>query len=213
VFFEPTAEELWFHLSVCSLTSVGTVLDRQKSHVCQTMGSSACFWAPAQCPTIAATFVPTAMWGQYWYEKSGARLDQYHERVLGSQSGQPASSSSGDGHVSAMERQLRSTHGLRHESVPHDETTAALDARLERLRPGGFCPTRWVHFVLGRPVVAIDCIHCACVCSHVGTSLNTKLAVPFVHFGDSVDYGFANREPQHRQILMSRSMFQKMLCT
>ena len=37
----------------------------------------------------------------------------------------------------------------------------------------GFCPTRWVHFVLGRPIVAFDCIHCACVCSHVGTTLNT----------------------------------------
>jgi hypothetical protein len=97
------------------------------------------------------------MWGRFWYETSGARLDQYQEEVNRSRSGQPASSSSGDGgHVSAREQQLRNTRGLRHEQVPHDDTTSVLDDRLARLRPGGFNPTRWVHFALGRPVVAFD---------------------------------------------------------
>jgi hypothetical protein len=122
------------------------------------MVSSACFWVPAQCPAIAAFFASrTAMSGRFWYETSGSRLDQYQEQVNRSRSGQPASSSSGDGgYVSALEQQLRNTHGLRHEQVPHDDTTRVLDDRLSRLRPGGFTPTRWVQFVLGRPVVAFD---------------------------------------------------------
>jgi hypothetical protein len=88
-----------------------------------------------------------------WFEETSGRLDDYQHRVKEAR------------HPQSPPRHPRAKpdkspprdygRGLKYEDMPHDQRTKRLDDRLEHAVAGGFSPLRFVHFVLGRPIVVI----------------------------------------------------------
>ena len=53
LFFEPTAEEIWFHHSLSSFSHVAKMFDTARTSA-NRWAQVLAFWVPAQCPAIAA---------------------------------------------------------------------------------------------------------------------------------------------------------------
>jgi hypothetical protein len=90
-----------------------------------------------------------------WYEAASARIDEYQGKVRQHRHPEPESRQP---YIEGWHPQRRDHgKGLKFEDLGHEGgPTQKLDDRMERTVAGGFCPTRFVTFTLGRPVVVIS---------------------------------------------------------